>query len=877
MNRNLEMQQFEQRRQEIEADFASSGIVPGTRFSHTQLLQLLNDRMKPNEITGQQLLYLVEKGILKPSEELKGTKRTVKVYSFEDAVNGVYALEVQRDRGYTWDKIARLIEGNAVAPQPSPRPSPVNTVTSSTILADDLSRVLALCFSRVLQVVSAVLTGGNVLQNGLLAVAEAQGEAGEEVVVTPLSARGVEAILNDPSFVVVRGNARGEALVHLQAKVRRESLEHLAAFQIDMPTLNTLFPRYRIVLGIAADNPSPHAESARASLNENNLPVNLAFAQTAYLRGLLRFVFNTLVRLERMNTGKESDQIEARFRGRRLTILTNLLLEIAVHERWDYAGVFARDNDKKKFRAEAISADFRERVRDEITLNEQHWMEIVQKTGVEEVINLTADPPRFSYYVVNNDRVKHIAFIPTSETHVENSATPAEAVIVIAKRGSDEFDFDSINLALVRLLGSIMNETIIRDRLNSRVVQEGRMYPRYVEAPQSQDENFVPRLLQHLQNMESRTVDASHGILLIPVRVDLKPKTPLGEQDSTGDGVLQESRKRTARWLRSFLERETSDVHLSAEYFHIGTNGIVVMIYPFKRSFKHRRLRVELQRQIDSLHTKDEWIGLQARVWSMLFSAAQIRSLVEKQIDPDDPLRAAADFIHLQTRNAIDSIVNIRQGDKFMRARNHERALSLYERADEQNGGNPYILRHIAECLIELRDFGSAVPYLEQANEIEPMNPTTYRLWGDALHGAQQYDEARELYRQSIRYLPTDPQTYLNLGRTIVEQVLLHANADPTGTRRSVPREELKAIKTSFSNALHYTGRTIRTERRASYYGYIGHAYQQLGITFHNIEFMLDALRNFQKALRLQPDNVVYEWKKQECQRQVRSFEIGSP
>ncbi len=106
--------------------------------------------------------------------------------------------------------------------------------------------------------------------------------------------------------------------------------------------------------------------------------------------------------------------------------------------------------------------------------------------------------------------------------------------------------------------------------------------------------------------------------------------------------------------------------------------------------------------------------------------------------------------------------INPQLAEQYFQNGEYEKAVSLYEKLNQQNSGDYYFERYVA-CLMELARFDDAEKTVMKQIKKEPQRPTLYVTLGKVYERQTKQDAADEQYKKAIDKLPADRYMIDNL------------------------------------------------------------------------------------------------------------------
>jgi tetratricopeptide (TPR) repeat protein len=466
-------------------------------------------------------------------------------------------------------------------------------------------------------------------------------------------------------------------------------------------------------------------------------------------------------------------------------------------------------------------------------------MRLVHDSGEEEVLrNLQERDPRFPGDILASDNLKAIAMLPTLKNPGLTSQEQ-QAVVLICSRQANSFceAFGELNLALARFLVEILREVIAREEFQREVIRNGIKHSNYRLKELLSKEEFPIHIYDIVNLLLEKRGNPNTGILFLTIRVDVIFDKNL--KVSNKNELENSSLERVFNRISSYIDQFSGDLKNEFTVYEIEKMSLVFMFQPLDYQENIQSFRHNLQKHLDELKSIKAPMTISTNIWSLFFSVRQLKNLLDKERN----IESLVKFLVSQNQNTIQSLPHIRDGDEHLRNHNYQQALSEYLIAYRQNPDNPYVIRHIIQCYIGLHKYLEAEAKAIEANQKEPNNPTTLRLWGDALNGLGKFDEAHSTYAKALRLFPNSSRILLHIARLLVDKV-----THPSHTE-DISLDEVNEIANYFDLAI----KNVPEEEKAVYYAHKASALQLIG----QLE---DAKLAYKEALKLNPNNVDYQW-----------------
>ena len=106
--------------------------------------------------------------------------------------------------------------------------------------------------------------------------------------------------------------------------------------------------------------------------------------------------------------------------------------------------------------------------------------------------------------------------------------------------------------------------------------------------------------------------------------------------------------------------------------------------------------------------------------------------------------------------------VNPQLAEQYFQNGEYEKAVSLYEKLNQQNSGDYYFERYVA-CLMELNRFDEAEKTVSKQIKKEPQRSPLYVTLGKVYERQNKQDAADEQYKKGIERLPADQRQVVAL------------------------------------------------------------------------------------------------------------------
>lgn len=739
----------------VESRIDSQTISQGT-FSLSELAKITDE-------SPEALLYLEKKGILKPVPYQK-TKRTVKRFTSTDLENALFAKEL-RKHDYTPQEIALLISAWRKS---SALHDDIDVFSNSQAggieKLDQTTRAQTLLLSRLLAIEAALICGFyDAPKNSIIGVRrleknEFETNDVEQLRITTTSKeKALSLLMQDNSEKLVRGisTQSGEALVSF--RVNRglpNSLEGHKFVEIYLFD-NKNEQCYQVILGL------PKGIALDLEWTKNNL--FSGNEKIDFLIKLLRFTFSTALRLHEIVYSKSAHTGSER----QLDIL-HVMAEAITHiapDKWDYCGILVPKNSTT-LKVSACSREFPSSLRDDVF-------------GIDPAITGASILPVWVYANREAAAINRIIEvdqrIPNYETeHVEAvAAVPAMVgekifgVIYVASRKLRNFDtkcFDQLDLKFLRLFGQIIGEAIQREDCAGDCVRESLEViseQSIIQREQDDLKKDVRRIVEDIANLD-RNLISNDSLVVLTIQVDGILEIAARRQE-IATWISDKVQEKMHRFLESNLKHDTTDPNIFNIYKFDDEQYVAILN---RTRANHRHIRTELEKELSILKgfgLKSDQIVIYA--WSLEFTYRDLSQRLK--LYKNDRFVLATELMG-RIQGGLTVLPNIRRGNDFMNAGKYDLACVEFEMAHLNDPSNPYVLRHLAECKIELKQYKDAIDYGKEAVKQDENYPKSYIVLGNAFTGYGDYESAAGYYKKAIELNPKDPSPHLHYGQALV-------------------------------------------------------------------------------------------------------------
>ena len=732
---------------EEQLQFAESEVrrkkIPDGPFS-------LSSLKTKTKIPEQDLLYWAEVGILNP-RQTKKVKRVVKEFSSTDFENALFAQAVKsKSHEVKPQEIRQLIQFWRILSKRSRQ-----IIYKAPI--DQFGRAQQTLLARLLAIEVALVCGFSEAPKNILVVVrrfeehDAETNGNELLSITSASVDDLKDLLSqDTPDEIIKGisTPTGEMLVaYIDAERTLDSIEGRRFSKICLHDIERA-QYYEMVLGFHKGT-SIHPDQIRENLTTRTDAHN-------FLIQLLRFTFSTVLHLNEFTLKTQPDVLH--FLAEAATLLAP--------NKWDYCGILVPKDSSPILRVVAWSSHFPELLQNEVFGIDTDgsasptlpvWVfKNNDATVVNQVVN---NDPRILQ--VEAERVSAAAAVPAT------SGNKVVGVIYVASRRLDNRGsqcFDHIDLKLLRILGQIIGEMIERDNGASRCANNAlKIIPEPPITFQESDDlqRDISVFVENLFNLDNN-LNSVDSFIVLTIGIDGILQVA-SRQKEIVSWISEKVQEKTHRFLTKELAHDLLDTS-SLRIYKSGLEQIVALLSRTKED--HRRLRADLEKNLAALQgfgTKPEQIKID--VWSLEFKYSDLFQKIKVHEYSKSDL---AKELWEKVQGSLNVLENIREGNKYLNGSRYDRAFWAFETAHRQEPANPYVLRHMAQCKIILKQYDDAIRYAEQAVQLDGKYAGSHVVLGDAYIAGGNYEQAVKAYKDAISLNPNHAPLYLGFGQALV-------------------------------------------------------------------------------------------------------------
>lgn len=242
-------------------------------------------------------------------------------------------------------------------------------------------------------------------------------------------------------------------------------------------------------------------------------------------------------------------------------------------------------------------------------------------------------------------------------------------------------------------------------------------------------------------------------------------------------------RQRTSTYFRRYYidRRGSSDCGLA---FQLDDEELVIVANDLVYS-EVRRVREELQLELEDISSINPAIYTQCAVWSVHLSYDYIRTnfhinggtSASSRVRTEDAIERAVEDIMSRTKAALKVIWQVRSADAALKRRNYREAESILTDALVLDQDNSYILRHLAQARFGLSRYIGAEKAAQKAIDIDSRKnvrfASNHQRLAEAYFGQGKYREAFAEMEKACKY-----SRDLRYRRAFIQLLILHGEAE---------------------------------------------------------------------------------------------------
>jgi tetratricopeptide (TPR) repeat protein len=839
-------------------------FAPGQTFTNASVLEIINRFVEKNKKeTAADLGYLEKKDLIKPQTIVKGKERKVRSYSLSDLRNALY---VAYGKKYNYTLRQAVVVLNSLGTDSTSLMNLTRATTPKIEMDgfEQVKRVQMHLRGRVLQVILQQLCGV-ILRDGILIV-EYTGsydrlvEQSSQLIISPKPEAEVKNLLLhidkdkvNNQTVIGWCTGEGEIMTHLNDSDINRLLKKMVYwnFYIISSFSEDQNCNYHITLGLSK---SPNSSEMIELKNRlDHAQIGLISFEIKFLHMLLAVLFNSIQRLHSLMDYRGQRNWDSS-QGDILAVLLNAVVALQ-QSKWYYAALLMpTSQDPPRLYVASKSDRFPDELRNQVSYDEgQSIAGWSWKAGQPIAINVVIEKdPRL--ILQEQEQPTAIAALPTYGNKKSLKDRP-NGILYIGSRADikeiKEPIFSDIDLKVLTLFAQTAGEMI--ERINivrsnvEGVLAESLIPPTKMGSKQDFDIK-LRELLNKIGNGAINLKNISDSLVIIVISITGTEYDNLKKHDLiVADWLSSQITEKLFRFLYTNL-RQLSNVERTIYKFNPSQFAVLISSIASDQDIR-KEFRKELASWGSmgiSLEGLDEDEQLRIISWSLPFRIDDLTRRYQLTSTRDKGVDDAAAILSDKTTRALDILEFIERGDTLLEQGQFDDALVAYREAKAVDENNSYILRHIAQCYIEIGEYEEAINYINRAiktdlqekqdGDNDIINSKTHRCLARAYAGAGRYKEAFDCLDGLINTNKTDPETYLQYGMLLVQ------TGDP---------DYIAQAPTKYHAALKYDQRDDLT--RARYYRYIGEAY----LLIYNYK---EAASSFRIAVAKDPKNEDLRW-----------------
>jgi tetratricopeptide (TPR) repeat protein/DNA-binding transcriptional MerR regulator len=826
------------------ADTRASGLREPLPLG--ELINLLG----PNVNRGK-IQYWSELGILRPKRKKKAKIRDFNYFN-RDEIARAFVTTQLLEQGWELEEIKSLLVLKDAGKLPSGPATPYSEL-------DQTGRAAVLVRARLLSIITSLAYGTTEVPRDcqiIIRKVKTPSDAKSRIQFSKTTDQEVIDMLEEPGTILGWSDATESRELNTFFRIPEKFHSKLSGriFYKLIIKDDIKGDEFEIILGIKDDHSDQDVYQLknRLELGFNN---TLTRDQHSLLLRLFYFMFDVVLNLEEI-------LVDTRyaFRLSKIEDITTAIvnaISLASLEKWEYAALLVPDG-KNNLRVTSFSGmfprDVRERNYSLEVLNNgvaslAGWVYVNKDDIVIEKVEL--DDPRLPQSDRFLETGTALAFIPA----VVQDKVQGVLLVGGKRRVSSGYKcFDRVDVMMLYILGRIVGESYQRAQL-ARCNDFLGYPPQYDPLISKElDEYDLQNSLEDVAKMIRPVVQAGIGyetnIFLLAVRI-IGGSVPI----TTSSEILDWFLDKVQRHIHMFIKKNGDDIwntELGSRIYRVQKDkgGEIRLVGLIGRTrINPDEFRGKFLEILDSLRHLIHIFNAQIYGWLVPFTYKELSERFDLSLSNREKLTRVANHLVERVNGALDVLVHVSKGDKKRRERDFYGALLEYREAYDIDKENPYILRHLVDCYIELEKYEDAIDKAKEAVAKDPVAASYHRL-ANAFAEAGAFDDAKENYQEAIRITPYDAE----LHRLYAHLLFL----------KGVTLQDKKSLELAIQ---HYTSAKeydiSNNLKQAFYYRYIAEASML-------IPDLKIAEHWMQKSLELAPGDSDLEWRLRQFRHGIR-------
>ncbi|MCI0563781.1 MAG: tetratricopeptide repeat protein [Nitrososphaera sp.] len=730
-------------------------------LSVAELLDVLGPDIKASDID-----YWIKKHILKETKRLKGKEREVRVFGRTEITKALLAAQLTH-QGWSPGHIAALITLWSAGKLPGEPALPYGEM-------DQSGRAALILRARLLAQAVCLAYGLEEVPPDCQIVArecQSSKEEGSSIQVAKITAQQMAELHEQPELLVGWSDPTETREINTFFRTTEQFHAKLAGrefycIRIGAGSDNRWF---EIFLGIRKEAGDLETYRLRTLLKEEKPESIVCFGSEEYflLVRLLALIFDVALKLETLHTDPNLTFRLSTVRDGTTAIANAITL---VKTEWEYAALLVPD-ERGPLRVVAYTALLPEEMRiRNYALGTRNGRAASLPGWVfensDEVIleRIELDDPRLPQSDRFFEPNMALALIPA----IVRGQTQGVLLVGGPSRSEEGRQcFNSTDIKLLYEMGRIIGETYHRAQLarhNSLLLS---LPP--LGLPELADNEFRDSL-EDIAKMIRPVVQAGSGqdTYLVLLTVNIIGSVALSPASEISSWLLEKVR----RYLHVFIEDHGHDIWKSKFASHVyrvkdGENGEVHLVGLVGRTKSDpNELKTNFRGMLDTIDKLVPSLNMKIYGWSVPFTYQDLSNRFQLTTPSQERLARMSEELIGRVKGALKVLEHITKGDGFRRQRKFHLALIEYKKAHEIDPKNPYVLRHLADCYIEIGEFEEAISSARQAVKEDPV-AASYRRLANAHAARRDFKEAKENYQNAIKLTPGDAELHRLYAHTL--------------------------------------------------------------------------------------------------------------